>query len=320
MSGISKVLSSALGAVFFAAAPCVWANPVLDPGAPGGMTLFNVTNNNSFGPYANYEGITINGNTLYLSVGDPTALTQTIWAMPLIRENGHISSVGAATPYLTVSNDGAYGDILSGGLIAINGAVIYTMLPGFLGQTAGASTLTDLQANGNLGGVQFIPPSQNLLGNAGKLKISTTSGDWYTVNIAGTPGAYSIGTVTRNSIGVQAFSFDYLPADATFAYASVVLGDASYISLYHLDGDGNPCVTAGCGSVIHLVDATESAIGYGVVRDPVTGDVIFTSGDNQIFRLSDTYEMPEPSTLLLALGGIAAFAFRKRRHSTTTRA
>jgi hypothetical protein len=287
----------------------VWANPVVDPGAPGGITLFNVTNNNTFGQFDNYEGIAINGNTLYLSVGDPTALTQTIWAMPLVRNNGHISSAGTATPFLTVSNDGAFGDTLGGGLLTVNGSLLYTILPSLLGQSGAA--LTDLQTSGEIGGLQVIPAGQ---GNAGQLKVSTTSGDWYTVNVSGSPGSYTVNSVTRNSVGVLAYSFAYLPADATFGYPGIILGDANYISLYYLDGNGNPCVTSGCGSVIHLVDAgVTSTVGFGIVRDPVTGDVLFTTGDNQIFRLSDTYEVPEPSTLLLASAALALLWIANRR-------
>lgn len=310
MSSRRRLFIFALSAVWFAVVPSLWANPILDPGGPGGLSLFNVSNLDAFNaanPTGLFEGVAINGNSLYLSLGDPTSLTQTVWQMPLIRNSsGHITSVNgnSAVLYKSLPNDGFYGDVLGGGLITVNGGILYTMLQTYLGQAVGTPSLTDLGTTQSIGGLQYIPASQNALGNAGKLKVSTTNGDWYTVNISGTAGSYTVGTVTQASIGVQAYSFDYLPVDATFAYPSVILGDAYSISIYKLDGNGNPLPA----TQLNLVDAVDAAVGYGVVRDPVTGDVLFTTGDNQIYRLSDTFDVPEPSTLLLALAGIALLA------------
>ncbi|MCU1232118.1 MAG: hypothetical protein JWP63_85 [Candidatus Solibacter sp.] len=302
------IFGSAFSLALLAFAPLVSANPVLDPGGPGGLTLFNVSNLASFNdanPTGLYEGIAITSNTLYLSLGDPTSLTQSVWALPLIRSNGHIVSVESSGAILYKSLPNNLGDTLGGGLVTVNGGILYTMLPTFLGQAVGAPTLTDLGIAASIGGLQYVPGSGN-----SQLKVSSTSGDWYTANVSGTPGSYTVGSVSQQSLGVAAYSFDYIPADLTFATAGMILGDASSISYYQVDNSGAPKP----GTRVQLVNYNfEAAIGYGVARDPFSGDVLFTTGDNQIFRLSDTYDAPEPSTVLLALGGIALLATRARR-------
>ena len=288
--------------------------PALDPGGPGGLSLFNVSNLAAFNaanPTGLYEGIAITSSTVYLSLGDPTNLSQSVWALPLVRTNGHIVSVDSAgaTLYKSLPNSGGIGEILGGGLVTVNGGILYTMLPTFLGQAVGTPSLINIGNAGSIGGLQYIPPGQNTNGNAGKLKFSSTSGDWYTATVNGAPGSYTVGSVSQESPNVLAYSFDYVPSDTTFAQAGVILGDANYISYYQLNGNGTPVAA----SVVHLVDAVDAAVGYGVARDPFSGDVLFTTGDNQLFRLSDTYDAPEPSTLLLALAGMALLATRSRR-------
>jgi hypothetical protein len=49
----------------------------------------------------------------------------------------------------------------------------------------------------------------------------------------------------------------------------------------------------------------------GVVRDPMSGDVLFNTADNDIWLLSDT--IPEPSTVTLAIAGIVLLGFSRRR-------
>jgi hypothetical protein len=62
--------------------------------------------------------------------------------------------------------------------------------------------------------------------------------------------------------------------------------------------------------VIHLVTG-DAQIGLGVVRDPVSGDFLFTTSNNDIYLLSDT--IPEPSTISLAICGAALIAVLRRR-------
>jgi hypothetical protein len=317
---LRRTFGLAVWTALFAVPALVWATPVLDPGAPNGLTLYRVSSVPSFTsefPFGySLEGITINGGSMLVSIGDPSSSTQTIWAMPLERSGGHITSLGAASLYASVPAS-VSGNILGGGLVTAGGGVLYTtqgqnLFGQYISPNASTPLPINLATGGTLGGMNYIPAGQT---DAGELKLSSSSADgtWYTLNLNGTPGNYSNPSVTAYSIGVKALAFDYLPADATFNYPSVVLGDAFHLDLYHLDGAGNPCPACG-GGVVHLVDATDAFVGYGVVRDPVSGDILFTTSDNQIWGISDA-ELPEPSTIVLAIGGIVVLAGLKRRQA-----
>jgi hypothetical protein len=307
--------------VWFAVPALVWANPILDSGAPNGLTLYSLSSVPSFSSefpsgYA-LQGITINGGSMLVSIGDASSSTQTIWSMPLVRSSGHITSVGSASLYASVPS-GVTGNILGGGLVTTAGGVLYTTQgQNLLGQypaSPSASSLLPINLTPptqTIGGLNYIPPGQ---ARAGTLKLSSSSADgtWYTLDLTGTPGNYSNPSLTAYAAGVPALSFDYLPADATFNFSSVALGDGLHVDLYHLDGNGNPCPACG-GGVVHLVDATDFLIGEGLVRDPVSGDILFTTANNGIWVVSDA-ELPEPSTLALAIGGLVILAGWKRRH------
>ena len=303
-------------AALFALPSFVWASPILDPGAPGGLTLYSLSSVPGFSsqfPNGYFlEGLAINGGNLLVSIADPTVVThQTVWSMPLVRNDGHITSVGAATLYASVPSDIA-GNLPGGGLIPTANALLYTtQAESLFGQyvSPSASSLLAIHpiSGGTIGGMNYIPAGQT---GAGLLELSSSSqdGTWYTMTVNGTPGSYTISSLVASATGAPAYSFAYLPADATFNFPSVVLGDGTNLDLYHLDGAGNPCTstTAGCASVVHLVDSVDSFIGYGVVRDPVSGDILFTTGNNLIWVVSDT--IPEPSTMVLAIGGMALLA------------
>ena len=90
--------------------------------------------------------------------------------------------------------------------------------------------------------------------------------------------------------------------------------------MYAVDANGNPCnpaVNSACAPVRHLV-TNNLAIGYGVVRDPVSGDILFTTQANDIWVLSDP--IPEPSTILMSFGGmgLVAWVARRRKRQTTS--
>ena len=115
---------------------------------------------------------------------------------------------------------------------------------------------------------------------------------------------------------MSAYSFDYVPADATFLTPKVVLGDTNQrIDAYAIDENGNPCNPAqrvDCAPVVHLV-TSDLGLGYGIARDPVSGDLLFTTQSNDIWRLSDTESVPEPATVGLGLGGLAMVWWIRRR-------
>src|SRR5262249_38109954 len=131
----------------------------------------------------------------------------------------------------------------------------------------------------------------------------------------GSIGNYTLNSYTAFTIGVAALSFDYVPADTRFAAPGMVLGDSSLLRLdyYQLDADGNPCnpnVNISCAPIMHLV-VSDGQIGLGIVRDPVTGDILFTSSDNQVWVLSEA--APEPSTVAFMIGALATITWRGRQ-------
>jgi len=322
----------------FAAAVCagvpVCANTVLDPSAPSTLALYNLGDvPDVAASYSNqifYEGLAITGNSLLLSVGDPATAAQKVWSLPLVRVNNHIAGFGVATVYdqvLSYPGTCCLGNIVGGGLVPLGTDLLYTTnYFSYLGQQTGpTSNLIDLTSTGvAAGGLNYVPGS--FTGNgAGQLKLSSTcepgdfgcnaQGDWYTLNLGGSVGSYSVNGITAFNVGVTALSFDYVPVDATFTSPGIVLGDSSQLRLdyYQVDGNGNPCnptMNISCGPVIHMV-VSDTLIGLGVVRDPVTGDILFTSGDNQIYMVTDS--IPEPGTIALVATGLLLAAYKQTR-------
>src|SRR5207244_905857 len=157
---------------------------------------------------------------------------QTIWSMPVIRNNGHITGFGSATAFAQVmaALPGSFGNILAGGLVVTGGGLLYTT-----------------------GGYSESGPAK-----------------------AGTSAAID-GTV---------------PGCATFLSPRIVLGDASTqrLDAYGVDANGNPCnpeLVVSCGPVVHLV-TSDLGLGYGIARDPVSGDILFTTQSNDIWLVSDS--------------------------------
>ena len=320
-------------------AVCANANTILDPSASNNFALFNlgtVANiNNQYGNQIFYEGLAISGNNLLLSVGDPGTASQKIWSMPLMRVNNHIVGIGSPSVYaqtLAYPGNCCFGNVMAGGLVMSGSDFIYTtQANSFLGQhtggNPGSSAMLDLASTGALtGGLNYVPGSFTSNG-AGKLKMSSTCepgdpgcsgfGDWYTLNLGGSIGSYTLNSYTAYTVGVTALSFDYIPADTKFAAPGMVLGDSSLLRLdyYQLDANGNPCnpnVNISCAPIMHLV-VSDGQIGLGIVRDPVTGDILFTSGDNQVWLLSEA--APEPGTVVLMVGALAAIAWKRARRA-----
>jgi hypothetical protein len=313
----------------FAAAIPGSATPVLGPGAPGSFSLFSLGNvpdvaaQYSPNPYS-YQGITINGNSLLLAVGNAATPQQNIFALPLIRTNNHISGFGGSSLYTTVTseNTGEFGNLMAGGLVSAgpNGVLFTTQGYSYLGQgdvPAGNTARLDLTGNTGAftGGLQYVPSG---FSGAGQLKISSfITGDWYTLNLGGSFGSYTLTSFTKYSVSAPAYAFDYLPVNATFTQPSVIVGDAATpgLTVYALDANGNPC--PGCAAPMHVVTGT-GGIGFGLVRDPLTGDVLFTSWDSatnnsELWLLS---EVPEPGTLALGMGGLALAALLHRKRHT----
>jgi hypothetical protein len=319
------------------AVPFMSANTMLDPSAPNNLSLFNLgTVPDVAASYSNqvfYEGLAISGNNLLLSVGDPVNATQKVWSLPLVRVNNHIVSFGSPSVYAPVlgyPGTCCLGNTMAGGLVIDGGSLLYTtQFFSYLGEHSGGSpglnNLMDLAGTGAAtGGLQYVP-SGFVSNGAGQLKMTSTcepgsfgcsaSGDWYTLNLAGSAGNRTLDSFTPYVVGVTAFSFDYVPVDNAFNAPGVVLGDSSQLRLdyYQVDSYGNPCnpnTTVSCAPIIHLV-VSDIQVGLGVVRDPVTGDILFTTGDNQLWILNEA--APEPSSIIFVLCGIGAGVIRYRR-------
>jgi hypothetical protein len=308
-------------AAWAASAGQLLAIPILDPSAPNSLSLYSLGNvpgvDSEYSTTFSYEGLAINGNTLLLSVANGASATQTVWALPLVRNNGHIIGFGNPSAYAQVvaADQNSIGNVMAGGLVVTPQGLAYTTQGySFLGQykiSNLSSALLDITSTGAFtGGLQNLPG-----GGTGQFKVSSVLGDWYTLNTTGAFGAYGIGSYTQFNVGIAAYSFDYIPVDDTFTRPSVVLGDAGTqrLDAYAVDANGNPCnpaVNASCAPVIHLV-TNNVAIGYGVVRDPVSGDILFTTQDNDIWLLSDS--VPEPGTILTGLGGLVLVVCWRRK-------
>jgi hypothetical protein len=269
-----------------------------------------------------YQGLAITGNTLLMSVANGSSPIQTIWALPMVRNaEGHVTGFGAPWDYAyTMPGGFSLGNTMAGGLVVTPQGLAYTTQSNnMLGQYSDAthtSTQLSLASTGAItGGMQNLPG-----GTPGQYKISSLNGDWYTVNTAGTFGSYGLGSYTAYHPGVSAYAFTYIPAGGSFHEARIILGDANTqrLDAYAVDAFGNPCnpnVNASCAPVIHLV-TNNLAIGYGVVRDPLTGDILFTTQANDIWVLTDP--MPEPSTVLMGLGGLGMMAWVARKRNRRT--
>jgi hypothetical protein len=301
------------------------AIPLLDPSAPNSMSLYSLGSiadiDGKAGNSFSYQGLAITGNVLLLSVANGSSPIQTVWALPLVRSGGHI--VGFGSPwdfaYAVAATPSSVGNTLAGGLVVTPQGLAYTtQSQSFLGQyqtSTYTSSLLDVTPTGAVtGGLQNLPG-----GATGQYKMSSTNGQWYTLNTSGAFGAYGIASSTQYNVGISAYAFDYIPGGAN--PAAIVLGDANTqrLDMYAVDANGNPCnpvLNSACAPVRHLV-TNNLAIGYGVVRDPMTGDILFTTQANDIWVLSDP--VPEPSTILMGVGGLGLLAWiRKRKRQTTS--
>jgi len=297
-----------------------FAGAIVDPSLSG-ITVANLGSPVSLTGAYYYTALDfVDQFTLLLAVGNPASTTQTeaIYSIPVNRNgSGAITSLGAAVVDFsaTVSTGAVYSNIISGGLAnAPGGAILYdTKSLGYLGQySGGVSQLSPV--SGALGGLGYVPA-----GGSSQLLLSTTTGNWYDLTYSG--GAFSVGPAL--SLGIPADSFAYFPAgfSPSLSVAGILVGDATAqaIRLYGI----NPATGQPTGAGLSVVSAPLSGpegLGYGLVRDPVTGDFLFTGSNNEIYLLegasagSTGSATPEPGTFaLFAAAAGVLWAVRKSR-------
>jgi len=295
--------------LFLAASSWCFASAIANP-ALTGLTVTNLGSPASPEGAYYYTALDfLNDSTLLLAVGNPAgeSQTETIYSMAVGRDSsGVITSLGAATPdfSVTVSTGAVYSNIVAGGLTdAPDGSILYdTKSLGYVGDYAGGTSEVSAMA-GLFGGLGYVPAD-----GSDQLLLSTTAGTWYDLTYAG--GAVSLGT--GFNLGIAADSFAYFPAgfNSGLTNAGILVGDAAAqaIELYAL----NPATGLPTGTGINLVTAPSSGpegLGYGLARDPVSGDFLFTGSNNEIYLLGGASleaatTTPEPGTFaLLALAG-----------------
>lgn len=228
--------------------------------------------------------------------------------------NGHVTGFsGTAQFYATGEyNDGgvAYGpsNVLFASRWPVNG----------LGQYMPGSTAPDKIIDlGPLGvasshaAVAFVPAG---FSGAGRIKLASWSGgEFYDGTItpdgSGTYDLVGISQVATLNGGPEGFV--YVPLGSTlFGNPSMIVSEysAGSVATYEVDANGNP-ITASRRTFMTGLTGAE-----GAVIDPVTGDFLFSTfgGGNRVVVVTG-FAVPEPSTFVAVLAGVALLAGLRRR-------
>jgi hypothetical protein len=271
-----------------------------------------------------YQGLTFAGQNLILADWDPVQASypndEILWQVQ-VNHSGGQTSLGATSAFATVQTTDAaglaYSSMVVGGIVVpTSGTSFYAAAilngQGYLGQyngTTSVATAVNDPANksAQLTAVGYLP-----INGSSQLVATFNDGNWYLVTLGtGSNGFYNV-SIDPSSLlfqGVDASSFVYLPKMpfAGFPDNGVLIGDSStgklrYYGLTNgsltpegncpsITGDSQPCV------VYTLSGSTNP--GFGVTRDPDTGAILFTTGNNQIWQMQ--FAAPEPSTVVLAI-------------------
>jgi hypothetical protein len=264
-----------------------------------------------------YWGVGFSGSNLLLAAFDPVTnfTTQDIYSLPVVRNlAGTIVGFGSPSSITVNLNNGDFGNTVTGGLGFLpNGTMFYTTATeNFIGQYAsGVSSLTAMNdpyaPDAFLGGLAYLPA-----GNGAQMVATFSNGDWFAMNVsskANQQGFYQLTLGARIASGIEADSLAY--AAPGFLGAGAVVGDINdqVLALYGLDANGLPTRTR-----IPIVNGNGTGIGYGVTVDPRTGDVLFTTSNDQIWLVD--MPTPEPGTAAgLAAAAAALWWLRRRRLS-----
>lgn len=160
------------------------------------------------------------------------------------------------------------------------------------------------------GGLQFVPDG---FPGAGQLKISSYyPGVWHTVPYTSDGnGTYNLGPATGSiELGIRSEGFVYISGqNPGFEADSVLVSSYGHgtILAFEIDSNGDPILSTR-RDFLTLSDA------MGATRDPVTGDMLFSSygSQNRIVVVSSMV-VPEPGTAALTLTTLVAWGIRRRR-------
>lgn len=331
--GANKLLPG-IAVVLFVTTTICRADPVLSSGYNlalldlGSVSLPLTTNWNT------YQGLSFNGQNLLLAAWNPGQMnyptSEELWQVPVTYSGGQISQLGAASAYATLSTDAdgvPYSYVVSGGLVTSpNGTLYYTTSEGDIGRyqngvSVVTAPVTDPSDDPNcaqtsschqLTAIGYLP-----VGGTSQLVAAFSSGKWYEVTGFTTDGNGDTLAITGAQVytGLQATSFVYFPGPfAGYSNGGILVGNSGNqtLTLYGLAPDGSyipnsqPTVyTVGNGQIP----------GYGVARDPNTGNFLFTTYDNTGNGSGSIYELqvqvPEPATAVLGVAILALLCWRR---------
>jgi hypothetical protein len=285
-----------------------------------GTTLFEIGSVPTISSNYVYQGLAFNGEYLMLSGGDPSLEHQVdIYQVPVVRGNtGYITGFGDPSLFasLNVVNEGVLG---SGGLMMSGPNVVFTTNSAqfigaynFMNPQFTFSDQLSLGGPGDvLGGLGWAPGFV--------LKMSTQEGYWYNLTLNTSSNPLGVSVDPQANVMVPAYSFSYMQAnDLLFPGVSVIVGDTvgNTIKRYTLDLYGNP---TGMGTTLVSMGQGSTTIpGFGMVRDPVTGALLFTASDHKIYELyvgspGDISLTPEPATMGITGAALGLLVWLKGR-------
>ena len=321
-------------ALLLLAATTSRADPVLSSGYNlnmvdlGTVSLPLTTSSNTF------QGLDFNGQSLLLAAWNPAQAnyptSEELWQIPVTYSAGQISLAASASAYATVStnyDNVPFSFVVSGGLITNpDGTLYYTTSEGDIGwyhdgASAVSTTLpdpSDPQSCAQTWSCSYVTAIGYLpVGKSTQLVAAFSDGNWYQVSLATDAGSNTIAATLGNLVysGLEATSFVYFPGSfAGFSTGGILVGDAASqtLKLYGLDSNGN--LIPNSQPVVVYTTGNGLVPGYGVARDPNTGDFLFTTYDNnngygQIYEL--TVETPEPSAAVMLAACIVLLWWRR---------
>lgn len=266
---------------------------------------------------SNYGGLTFkhdDPNKLIIG-GEANQATGDLYTIDVTRDiNGHVTGFSGTAQFYAEApyNDGGvtYGpaNVLFASRWPVNELAQY--LPG----STTPDKVIDLAALGVVSSHAALNLVPTGFGGAGRVKlVSWSGGEFYDATV--TPdgsGTYNLnGVVQTATLSGGPEGFVYVPLGSVlFGDASMIVSEysAGSIATYEVDANGDPILASRRLFMSGLTGAE------GAVIDPVTGDFLFSTfgGGSRVIVVSG-FAVPEPSTVVGLLGGIALLGLLRRR-------